>query len=89
MCIKCERPTADCSNLVRHRVITAFFFPTAFPFLFFSILPFLALITFSVDPSQHPKPFGISDGLEESLSQFFLGGVFRKQQCIKAGVGGR
>lgn len=39
--------------------------------------------------SQHPKAFGVSDGLEEPLFQLFLGGVFREQQGVKAGVRGR
>lgn len=83
--MKCERPAVDCSSLVRHRVITAFF-STAFPYPLLNT-PFFGSDNFAAS-SQHPKPFGISDGLEKSLSQLFLGGVFREQQCIKAGVGG-
>lgn len=36
--------------------------------------------------SEHAKAFGISDGFEESLSKFLLGGVLRQEQNVKAGV---
>lgn len=63
-----------------------YFSPLHFPIHFLNT-PFFGSDNFAAS-SQHPKPFGISDGLEKSLSQLFLGGVLREQQCIKAGVGG-
>lgn len=36
--------------------------------------------------SEHAKPFGISDGFQQSLSQLLLVAVLRQQQHIKAGV---
>lgn len=39
--------------------------------------------------SQHPEPFGVSDGLQEPFLQLLLGRVLRQQQGVKAGVRGR
>lgn len=39
-------------------------------------------------PSHHSEPFGVGDGLQESFSQFCLGGIFWKQQDVVAGVRG-
>lgn len=79
-------------GLVRHRVIAASWF-MLFPSLYFCDSPFCLVKMQSqnpslVDLSQHPKSFGVSDGLQESFFQLLLGGVFWEQQCIKAGVRG-
>lgn len=83
-----------CERLIRHRIIIAafclllFFGGIPFFFLFFFVsFPHRQKTLFG-NPLQHSKTFGVSDGLEESLFQFVLGGVFREQQGVEAGVGG-
>lgn len=67
-------------DLDRHRVITAFSFNNSlFCHKYRGNCHGL---------SQHSKTFGIRDGLQEPFPQLVFGGVFRQQQCVKAGVRG-
>lgn len=46
----------------------------------------LLAVEFGAGGSEHAKTFGIGDGFQQSLPQFLLAAIFRKQQHIKASV---